>query len=403
MIERGHQRALPPTIASELVITDQLASRPAQRLSPETEVSALRAFASKMADTPEELLSAYVKLAMEVTDAAAAGLALVDEHDPELLVWRYLHGSMTAFENRISRRVESKSPVAMRAGEPMLLTQPKAFSWTARAGLSFPEAVAVRVDAAGEFVGILWVGAASMQHFDSGDAHVLAELSTLVGVALNNARKVADLHHLLEDQVVIASEMRHRLKNIFAVADGLVRATAKHAASPEEMADALTGRLHALEKAHALLRIRKGSVSPLGGHTALDQLLTAITGVYSSPSSGELGPILLEGPAVACGDHATNGFALVMNELATNAAKYGAWSRPGGRVEIKWEIEGDELLLGWSEKGGPEITTAPLRQGFGSSLVERTVSSQFRGTVDRQWLRSGLVVRMRLSMPRIRA
>lgn len=90
--------------------------------------------------------------------------------------------------------------------------------------------------------------------------------------------------------------------------------------------------------------------------------------------------IVARGPDVALGDHATNGVALVLHELATNAAKYGALSRDGGTVAVSWTIEGPELVLTWQEQGGPLVGGAPATLGFGSHLVKETVASS---TLDR--------------------
>jgi two-component sensor histidine kinase len=71
-------------------------------------------------------------------------------------------------------------------------------------------------------------------------------------------------------------------------------------------------------------------------------------------------------------------FSLALHELATNAAKYGALSRPGGRVELRWDVQNDQLHLTWRETGGPHVV-APSRRGFGSRLLEEVLSSDLDG------------------------
>jgi len=254
---------------------------------------------------------------------------------------------------------------------------------------------------ADEYAGALWVGAGKINHFDRGDARVLSELSEFVGIALQITQELTKLRKSLEHQEIVASEMGHRLKNVFAIADGMVRATAKNAATPEAMVDALTGRLHALERAHALLR--HGVVRPQSEpfQTDLRSLLSEIVRAHCDGSQEMNWPFALSGPQVTCGEHATNGIALIINELATNASKYGSLSAPAGRLEISWAREADHVVLRWTESGAPSIMTPPSSKGFGTTLIERTVTAQFRGEVEWGWRADGLHVRIVLNAQRL--
>jgi two-component sensor histidine kinase len=90
------------------------------------------------------------------------------------------------------------------------------------------------------------------------------------------------------------------------------------------------------------------------------------------------------------------GVAVALHELATNAAKYGAFSTETGRVEVRWirSPEG-ELLLSWTEYGGP-VVEPPVEHGFGTSLIEQTTREQLQGTVDIHWGPSGLACEFRI-------
>ena len=98
----------------------------------------------------------------------------------------------------------------------------------------------------------------------------------------------------------------------------------------------------------------------------------------------------IEGPPIRLGDRATNGFALVLHELATNAAKYGALKVSTGSVQVAWRLENGHLLLTWQERGGPAIDGGPTKQGFGSVLSRNTVVDQLRGTLRHDWHPTGL-------------
>jgi two-component sensor histidine kinase len=109
------------------------------------------------------------------------------------------------------------------------------------------------------------------------------------------------------------------------------------------------------------------------------------------------GRVLLSGEAVQISAPQATGLALVLHELATNAVKYGAFSNASGTVGIAWVSSSDSILLEWVEDGGPAISEAPSRKGFGTILADRTATSTLMGQIDYDWQPQGLVVR--LSMP----
>jgi two-component sensor histidine kinase len=94
------------------------------------------------------------------------------------------------------------------------------------------------------------------------------------------------------------------------------------------------------------------------------------------------------------GAEATQGFCLVLHELAANAAKYGALAQPRlhplGRVAIHWQVRDGWLWLRWQESGGP-ATLPPERRGFGLRIIEQTVQGQLHGRLERRWTAEGLV------------
>ena len=103
-----------------------------------------------------------------------------------------------------------------------------------------------------------------------------------------------------------------------------------------------------------------------------------------------------EGPDVALGDHASNSMALVVHELATNAAKYGALSRDEGHVNVCWSVHDDRLEVTWNESGGPSVSQ-PETRGFGSSLIETTVH-RHNGTIRYSRLEDGVTVAIDLPL-----
>lgn len=96
------------------------------------------------------------------------------------------------------------------------------------------------------------------------------------------------------------------------------------------------------------------------------------------------------GPPVALSPEQVQPISMLLHELATNANKYGACSRAGGRVSVTWTVEEHQVMLKWRETGGPQVV-APTREGFGSSL-KASVVRQIKGTITRTWEPTGLVV-----------
>ena len=102
----------------------------------------------------------------------------------------------------------------------------------------------------------------------------------------------------------------------------------------------------------------------------------------------------IEGSDVAIGGEAVTSLALVLHELATNAAKYGAFSNSNGSLHISWQVEQGELSLIWAERGGPTIAGPPAREGFGSVLARRSIIGQLGGQLLFDWKSEGLTVRL---------
>jgi len=95
------------------------------------------------------------------------------------------------------------------------------------------------------------------------------------------------------------------------------------------------------------------------------------------------------------------GFALLLHEFATNAAKYGALSTDAGVVDIECSEEKDQLVLTWAERGGPPASHDPSHEGFGSLLARMTVRGQLGGEISRDWKTEGLTIRLAVSRDRL--
>lgn len=181
------------------------------------------------------------------------------------------------------------------------------------------------------------------------------------------ARDIRERKRAEELQLLLISELNHRVKNTLATVQSIANQMIRNCRRPETFVEDLIGRIQALAHAHSLLtqsNWRGADILPL----VQDQVLL---------EDNEDDRIVCSGPSVDLDPQPALHLALVLHELGTNARKYGALSVPDGRLDIQWEVrsaEGAELHIRWRESGGPH-TSIPPRQGFGTTLIERSLSA----------------------------
>jgi two-component system CheB/CheR fusion protein len=196
-----------------------------------------------------------------------------------------------------------------------------------------------------------------------------------VWAALVTVQEVTERREAEAARALMAREADHRAKNLLAVAEALVAMTGSD--SVEGFREALLGRLRALRRAQPPTGAGTGGTVELAGLVA-DEL---------APYEGRHAAA---GPPVRLAEDAALPVALSLHELATNAAKHGALSVPGGQVLVSWDAGGGGLALRWREEGGPAVAGPPARGGFGSRLLAQAVSHQAGGTLALDWHPAGL-------------
>jgi two-component sensor histidine kinase len=195
-----------------------------------------------------------------------------------------------------------------------------------------------------------------------------------------------------EGNELLAGEMSHRVKNLLAIASGLTLITSRSTKTTSEMARELTLRLTALGRAHDLVRPLKGSE----GHAALlGDLLSVLLAPYDDLGAFS-GRIRVSVPRMGVGEAAATALAMVVHELATNSLKYGALSVPTGLLDVSSDSQADEVVITWTEQGGPPANAPTGSTGYGANLVQRTMSGQLGGSIERDWTEQGLIVRLRM-------
>ena len=190
-----------------------------------------------------------------------------------------------------------------------------------------------------------------------------------------------------ESQLLLVAELNHRVKNVLAVIRSLVRQSQQSASSFEVFTADLQARIHALSVAHDQLTLSHWKAAPLRG------LIEAEAKAWTEPEDARL---VVSGPRVTVEARAYQTLALVLHELMTNAAKYGALSVKQGRLTISWSLQrtGD-LALTWTERNGPPVTP-PTRRGFGSIVVEQSIPFELRGEASVAYKREGVVASFKL-------
>lgn len=188
-----------------------------------------------------------------------------------------------------------------------------------------------------------------------------------------------------EHMKLLIDELNHRVKNTLATVQAIINQTLKNASDVEDIREAVESRLQALSGSHDLLTRENWEGAQL--RRVVEQALQPF-----SRGDGDR-HAEIEGINVRLRPKAALSLGMALHELATNAAKYGALSVPGGNVRISWTLEpsatGNRLRLIWLERGGPPVTR-PLRKGFGSRLIERGLAYELEGEVELNFKREGL-------------
>jgi two-component sensor histidine kinase len=240
----------------------------------------------------------------------------------------------------------------------------------------------------GRVLGGLFFGHEKPGVFTERAERIVVGIAAQAAIAMDNARllqeaqnEVAERRRAEEHQRLLLAELNHRVKNTLAIVMSIATNTLRHSRSAEVFRNSFEARILALAEAHDLLSEGNWAGTSLG--VLIDRALKPYRGAGDPryTASGDKNLRLSPKPAVS--------MVMALNELATNAVKYGSLSKPGGRVAITWITEPGKLRLTWEESGGPPVRQ-PSRQGFGSRLI-KGLSQDLAGEVTLTYERSGLI------------
>ena len=216
----------------------------------------------------------------------------------------------------------------------------------------------------------------------------------LIGVVAD----VTERRQAQERQSLLIRELHHRVKNTLATVQAIVGSTARSSTSIDSFYDAFVGRIKSLSHTHSVLTEDTWQTASLQ-----DLLVNELRPYTDDEDDGTLdGRISLAGPAVDLPSEVAVPIGMAIHELTTNAAKYGALSTRQGRVNVAWEIvpggEAGTLRFEWRESLGPPVFP-PSRQGFGSRLLQRVLTTQVQAEVRTAYAPEGFRLMMRAPLP----
>lgn len=186
---------------------------------------------------------------------------------------------------------------------------------------------------------------------------------------------------------ILAGESAHRVKNILAMVNAVVTQTLRSSKDVESATQKVGARLRAIAEAQSTLKDDAGKKSDL--KMLIENTMAIAVETY--------GNITIRGPKVSVSEKTALALALTLHELMTNAIKYGALSVPGGKVSLDWEKTDEGFIdLTWRESGGPKITN-DHKKGFGSTLIERSLSFDPHNHIEIDYAPDGLICHIRLA------
>ena len=207
----------------------------------------------------------------------------------------------------------------------------------------------------------------------------------LVAVGVN-VRDVTEQTEMQAELRRMMRELQHRVKNMLSNVLALVSRASREVSTDTDVLDALMARIKALSNTHKLLTKENWRAADI--HDLLEPELTDVYGTDR---------IKLMGPSLTLNARAAVAFGMAVHELATNAAKYGAFSTDDGSVSFKWlrvdDGENERVIFRWVESGGPVVEEA-RHVGFGSQLMTSTITGSLHGELDVEWRPEGLCVEM---------
>lgn len=367
MTQNGLQSQGQSLKAEDLLITHELDTRPLRPTNWPAETDAFHNLAQAMVQHPEALLKRFATLAVDLCNAGSAGISLLrTKSDGEsVFLWAALAGAFTPYEGGTTPRDFSPCGMCLDRGAPILVSYPaRLFSYFEQADAEIVEGLIVPLYRAdGQPLGTIWVVTHDPnRRLCREDVRTMVRLGNFTVLALHMIEAAESRERLFQ-------QLTHRTKNILASVQAFALSTRVGSASVDEYATKLTSRFRAMGHAHDLLA--NGAWKDASLRSLVDAILQpdSYNGAYD-----------IDGEDIRLGERTTRALAMALDELATNACKYGALSAPRGKICIRWALDeqsGDLTFL-WTESRGPPVE-ASVRSGFGMKVIEMSIQRTLGG------------------------
>lgn len=204
---------------------------------------------------------------------------------------------------------------------------------------------------------------------------------------------------LAEERALVTRELAHRIKNLFALVEGVIALSARSHPQAKPFADSVRTRIAGLGRAVSYVYAGNALAEHSGAAHSVQGLFRELLDPFGGDAAARFGLVIV-GDDLALSENSITPLALIFNELATNALKYGALAQPGGMVKVTTRLRDNVYEMLWAESGACGVVE-PIVAGFGTSLVDRTVTQQLGATVARDWRPDGLQVRFTFPTARL--
>ena len=216
------------------------------------------------------------------------------------------------------------------------------------------------------------------------DLQSLGDVAEIVMSEVGLRREIVRRQRAEENQELLIAELHHRVKNTLSTVQALIQLNLRSSPTIAEFSGTIAGRIHSLAKTHTLLTARRWHA--IGFRDILKSELEPYEQIERAR---------LDGPDFDLDAEIATTIGMVIHELTTNAAKYGALSSSSGTIEVRWTLAPlpdqaeTQVTMDWRERGGPALKE-PARKGFGSTLIERLIVRQFGGIATFEFAPDGL-------------
>jgi two-component sensor histidine kinase len=233
--------------------------------------------------------------------------------------------------------------------------------------------------------GVLQADSREPRDFTQSDVEFLRSYANLLGAAIERLRVVEELRAAVKEKDLLIGELNHRVKNTLATVQSIASQTLRNAHTIEHASSAIESRLIALSQVHNVLTDRSWA------HVGLHDIVAQALEPYRSRGENR---IHIKGERVQIPPRMALALAMALQELATNAIKYGALSNSIGQISVQWSVGGEgplrRLHLTWREVEGPQVAV-PKRRGFGTRLIERSLAQDLDGSVRIEFAPEGII------------